>query len=113
MGFTGFPVPGGPQCSAKSVDSGPVILASAYIKLSYSWVLIYYIYSPCSTGSEWGGMDTGWATSSVSKFTFQASCHRKELMETLHKNEGAKEFQEMWNPIWEAGEGNSQIDGPK
>ena len=34
-------------------------------------------------------------------------------METLHKNEGAKEFQEMWNPIWEAGEGNSQIDGPK
>lgn len=34
-------------------------------------------------------------------------------MDTLHKNEGAKEFQEMWIPIWEGGEGNFQVDGPE
>lgn len=61
-------------------------------------------------------MDTGQAVSNVyqgkaQNLTFQASFHRQGWMDTRHKNEGIKEVLEMRNPIWEEGEGNSQMDG--
>ena len=62
-------------------------------------------------------MNREWmATNSVCPGGSQTSSHRKGLKAALHKKGGKERggdgIQEMWNPIWEGGKGNFQIDCP-